>query len=89
MISRKLTLQNKLGLHARPASRIVKLATRYKGTTVELVRGGDIVNGKSILGVMMLAAGMGTELEIRVDGPQEADLLEEIAELINNKFYEE
>ena len=85
----KVVLINKLGLHARPASHFVKIAARHKDTTVELVRGGEIVNGKSILGVMMLAAGPGTELEIRVDGPSEEDCLAELIELVQNKFYEE
>jgi len=82
-------LTNKLGLHARPASHLVKIAAKFKDTTVELVRGGEIVNGKSILGVMMLAAGPGTELEIRVDGPSEDDCLSELTELVRNKFYED
>lgn len=89
MKSAKVVLQNKLGLHARPASHLVKIAARFKDTTVEIVRGGEIVNGKSILGVMMLAAGPGSELEIRVDGPSEEDCLQEILKLVQNKFYED
>ncbi|HEB84915.1 MAG TPA: HPr family phosphocarrier protein [Bacteroidetes bacterium] len=89
MISETVVLKNKLGLHARPASHFVKIASKFKDTTVEIARGGEIINGKSILGVMMLAAGQGAELEIRVDGPQEKNCLEELIELINNRFYEE
>ncbi len=89
MRSRTVTLVNKLGLHARPASRLVKIAAKYRDTEVEIVRGGEIINAKSILGVMMLEAGPGTELETRVTGPQEALCLEEIVELVHNKFYED
>jgi len=89
MKTQKVTLRNKLGLHARPASHFVKIAARFKDTTVELARGSEIVNAKSILGVMMLAAGQGAELEIRVDGPAEERCLVELVELVNNKFYEE
>lgn len=85
----KVVLVNKLGLHARPASHFVKISAKFKDTSVEIARGGEIVNGKSILGVMMLAAGPGTELELRVDGPSEEECLAELLELIQNKFYEE
>ena len=84
-----VTLKNKLGLHARPASRFVKIAAQYKDTTVELVLDGEVVNAKSILGVMMLAAGQGTELELRVEGPQEDECIEELIRLIDDKFYED
>jgi phosphocarrier protein len=89
MKTQTVVLRNKLGLHARPASHLVKIAAKYKDTTVELARGSEIVNAKSILGVMMLAAGNGSELELRVDGPSEDDCLRELVELVNNKFYEE
>jgi len=89
METRTVVLRNKLGLHARPASHLVKIASKFKGTNVELVRGSEIINCKSILGVMMLAAGPGTELEVRVEGPDESKCLNEIIELVNNKFYEE
>ena len=89
MVTHTVTLRNKLGLHARPASHFVKIAGRYKETKVELVREGEAINGKSILGVMMLAAGHGSMLEIRCDGPDEQSCLDELIELVNNKFYEE
>ncbi len=89
MTTTKVVLKNKLGFHARPASQFVRTAAKFKETVVEIVRGSDIVNGKSILGVMMLAAGKGTELEIRVDGPQEEVCLRELIKLVENKFYEE
>lgn len=89
MKTQTVTLLNKLGLHARPASHFVKIAARFKDTTVEIARGSEIVNAKSILGVMMLAAGNGAQLEIRVDGSSEDECLAELVELVNNKFYEE
>ncbi|MDP8206358.1 MAG: HPr family phosphocarrier protein [Candidatus Electryonea clarkiae] len=82
-------LLNKLGLHARPASHLVKIAAKYKDTTVEIAHRGEVVNAKSILGVMMLAAGQGTELELRVEGPQEEECIKDIVQLINDKFYED
>lgn len=85
----KVVLRNRLGLHARPASHIVKIASRYKEASVEIAREGEAVNAKSILGVMMLAAGQGVELEVKVDGPGEEECLAELLELINNKFYED
>lgn len=89
MIREKVVLTNKLGLHARPASHLVKTASKFKDTVVEIARDGDVVNAKSILGVMMLAAGKGTELELRVEGPNEEDCLNALVELVHNKFYEE
>ncbi|MBS1261265.1 MAG: Phosphocarrier protein HPr [Calditrichaeota bacterium] len=89
MKSQVVTLRNKLGLHARPASHFVKIAGRYRDTKVSIVRDGEVINGKSILGVMMLAAGQGASLEIRCDGPDEETCLAELVELVNNKFYEE
>ena len=84
-----VTLKNKLGLHARPASHLVRVASKYKDTAIEIVHGAEVVNGKSILGVMMLAAGNGAELEFRVDGPQEEELLQELVRLVEEKFYED
>ncbi len=89
MLVERVTLLNKLGLHARPASRLVKIAAQYKETTVEVGYGAEIINAKSILGVMMLAAGPGTELEIRVDGPEEKECLAELVDLVNKKFFED
>jgi phosphocarrier protein HPr len=89
MKTHTITLLNKLGLHARPASHLVKITSRFKNTSVELVRNNEIINAKSILGVMMLAAGFGTELEIRVDGPEEDECLKAVIDLVNSKFYEE
>ncbi len=87
MQTQTVTIINKLGLHARAATKFVSLATRYR-SQIELIRGNHTVNGKSIMGVMMLGAGKGTELELRVDGDDEADALQALVELINDRFGE-
>jgi len=78
---------NKLGLHARAAAKLVHLAGRYASES-KLVRGDKVVNGKSIMGVMMLAASKGTDIEVVVDGPDEREALTALVELINNRFGE-
>jgi phosphocarrier protein len=78
---------NQLGLHARAAAQLVKIANRYK-CEVSLTCEGQTVNGKSIMGVLMLAAGQGMRVKIRCAGDGEEACLEEIAELIANKFGE-
>lgn len=87
MISKKITIINKLGLHARATAKLVHLASRYASES-KLVKGDKTVNCKSIMGVMMLAASKGTELELIVEGDDEALALEAIEELINNRFDE-
>lgn len=89
MKNKSVILRNKLGLHLRPASRIVKIAAKYRDTAVELSCDGESVNAKSILGIMALVAGNGAEVEIRCEGPDEAVCLDELIDLVNNKFYEE
>lgn len=87
MIRRKIQIINKLGLHARAAAKLVHLASRYESEST-LVRDGKVVNGKSIMGVMMLAASRGTEIELRVDGPDENVAMQALCELIENRFGE-
>ncbi len=89
MKSKSVILRNKLGLHLRPASRIVKIAAKYRDTAVELACDGESVNAKSILGIMALVAGHGSEVDLRCDGPSEEACLNELVELVNNKFFEE
>ncbi len=89
MKSKTVILRNKLGLHLRPASRIVKISGKYRSTKVELARDGESVNAKSILGIMTLVAESGAEVEISCDGPDEEACLDELVDLVNNKFYEE
>ena len=87
MIERTVTIANKNGLHARPAAEIVKMAARFK-SDILLVRDELEVNGKSIMGVMMLAAEFGSSLLLRADGPDEKEALGAIAQLIESKFGE-
>ena len=87
MRKRTVTIVNKLGLHARAAARFVTLASGFE-SEVQLLRGDREVNGKSIMGVMMLAAGKGTEIELVVDGADEEEALERLAALIADRFGE-
>ena len=81
MIERTVTIANKNGLHARPAAEIVKMAAKYK-SDILLVRDDLEVNGKSIMGVMMLAAEYGSSLLLRADGPDEAEAVGAIADIL-------
>lgn len=87
MISAKTTIVNKLGLHARPSALLVSVAARFK-SEVYFVRDDLRVNGKSIMGVMMLAAEKGATISVEVDGPDETEALEAILEVIKNGFGE-
>ena len=78
---------NKLGLHARPSAQLVGCTSRFK-SDVFITRDDLTVNGKSIMGVMMLAAEMGTVLKFRVEGPDEEDSMNAIEEVFNSKFGE-
>lgn len=88
MPSIMVTIQNKLGLHARAAAQFVKLTNRYKAEVV-VSKQGRQVNGKSIMGVMMLAASQGSQLMISADGPDADEILARLSDLIQNKFGEE
>jgi len=77
-----------MGLHARPAAQFVKIASNYK-SNVYISRNDREVNGKSIMGVMTLAAEMGSELTIKVDGHDEKQALAALVDLVNHKFNEE
>ncbi|MBI3092214.1 MAG: HPr family phosphocarrier protein [Candidatus Tectomicrobia bacterium] len=88
MPSIMVTIQNKLGLHARAAAQFVKLTNRYKAEVV-VAKQGRQVNGKSIMGVMMLAASKGSQLMISADGPDADEILARLSDLIQNKFGEE
>jgi phosphocarrier protein len=81
------TISNKLGLHARASAKLTKLAGSYP-CEVWINRGERRVNGKSIMGVMMLAAGLGSEVTIETIGEQEQEALDAIVALINDKFGE-
>ena len=88
MSEREIEIVNRLGLHARAAAKLVHLANRF-GCDVKLVRDGEETDAKSILGILMLAAGQGTQLVLRCDGKDEETALEEISDLVSQRFGEE
>lgn len=89
MPQRVLPIVNRLGLHARAAAKFVRLASEYQADVV-VTRNERTVNGKSIMGVMMLAAAQGTEIEIRTEGAPDAEAaLEALSALVANRFGEE
>ncbi len=88
MPTRPLTLINKLGLHARAAAGFVKTTAAF-GCDVKVSCNGKTVNGKSIMGMMMLAAANGTTIEVATDGPQAEAALDQIEKLILDRFGED
>jgi phosphocarrier protein HPr len=84
---RKVTILNRLGLHARPANQLVRLAARFKAE-LTLIRDDLRVNGKSIMGVLMLQAEQGAELTLETEGPDAEKLLEAVVELVADRFHE-
>ena len=87
MRDRTVTIVNKLGLHARAAAKFVTLASSFS-SDIKLTRNGQEVNGKSIMGVMMLAASKGTEVTLVASGNDESDAINRLCELIAQKFGE-
>ena len=87
MIRMIATISNKLGLHARASAKLTKLAGSFQ-SDVHLSRNGRRINAKSIMGVMMLAAGMGAEVELETDGADEQAAMDRLIALINDKFGE-
>lgn len=87
MIISNITISNKLGLHARASAKLTKMAGGFK-SEVHLSRNGRRINAKSIMGVMMLAAGMGAEITIETDGPDEEAAMAAIRAIIEDKFGE-
>jgi len=88
MITQDITIINKLGLHARAASKLVNLCSQF-GCSIYLDNKGNRVNAKSIMGVMMLAASKGTVLKLEIDGEDETQCVDAITTLFNNRFDEE
>lgn len=88
MLQKELVIQNKLGLHARAAAKFVQCATEFT-CVVEVIKGDLRVNGKSIMGVLLLAAPMGTRLEVVLDGPDEKEALIALEALVEDKFGED
>src|SRR5215469_12147120 len=87
-IEKELTVVNRLGLHARPAAMFVRIASRHRAE-IWVAKVGEEVNGKSIMGLMMLAAGQGSKLRIRCEGPDADKAIEELEELIKSGFNED
>lgn len=87
-LTKELTVQNKLGIHARPAAMFVKTASRF---TCEIMveKDGETVNGKSIMGLMMLAAGPGSKLSLHANGNDAQEAISEIEALLQRKFDED
>jgi phosphocarrier protein HPr len=87
MIRSTVKISNRLGLHARASAKLTKLAGAYS-CEVHISRNGRRINAKSIMGVMMLAAGLGAEIEIETEGPDEQAAMDALVALINDKFAE-
>ena len=87
MIRTTLVISNKLGLHARASAKLTKLASSFK-CEVFMARNGRRVNAKSIMGIMMLAAGLGAEVELETEGEDEQQATDAITVLVNDKFGE-
>jgi phosphocarrier protein len=88
MISRDFTISNKLGLHARPSAQLTQVASRF-AAEIHVARGGRRVNAKSIMGVMMLAAGQGSTVTVEAEGDDAEQALAAIGELIAGGFGED
>jgi phosphocarrier protein len=87
MLEKKIEIKNKLGLHARAAAKFVNLANRFS-SSVKIIKDGNEIDGKSILGILTLAATQGTQITLKVSGGDEAVALKALIELINNRFQE-
>jgi len=87
MLKRTITISNKLGLHARASAKLTQTASRFQ-SGVWIARNGRRVNAKSIMGVMMLAAGLGSTVELETEGPDEAEALDSLERLFADKFGE-
>jgi phosphocarrier protein len=87
MVKKDYTILNKLGIHARPAAQFVKIANRFQAE-VYVEKEGEEVDGKSIMGLMMLAAGNGSVISVTTDGPDEEAAITALGELIGRKFEE-
>src|SRR5688500_7696940 len=87
-ITRDLIVSNKLGVHARPAAMFVKVANRF-AAEIMVEKDGEMVNGKSIMGLMMLAAGPGSKLHVSATGPDAVEALAELELLLKRKFDED
>ena len=87
-LTRNLVIQNQLGMHARPCGKFVRISQRYQAE-IRVEKDGDEVNGKSIMGLMMLAAGQGTKLRVTAEGPDARAAMNELEHLVQNRFDED
>lgn len=87
MLETKITIINKLGLHARASAKFVATAARFQ-SRLDVTKDGKTINGKSIMGVMMLAASQGTDITMQFDGPDENEMQAAMIQLIQNRFGE-
>lgn len=87
MLKKKITIKNKLGMHARAAVKFVNMANRFS-SSVRIEKDGDEIDGKSILGILTLAAVQGTEIVLKVSGKDEDRALTALVDLIDNRFNE-
>ena len=87
-INHEIEIINKLGLHARAAAKLVSIASSFN-SHVDIEKQGNRINGKSIMGVMMLAASQGTDLTLHANGADEVDALQQLHALINDRFGED
>ncbi len=87
-MTKELAIQNRLGLHARPSAMFVKTCNRFR-CEIWVEKDGERVNGKSIMGLMMLAAGLGSRLKITCEGDDETSAMDEIQKLLDRKFEED
>ena len=88
MVSKEIKIINKLGLHARAAAKLVSLASTFS-SDIRISKQGKTVNGKSIMGVMMLAASQNSHISVTIEGDDESRAMEKIEALINNRFGED
>jgi phosphocarrier protein HPr len=87
-VEKEITILNRLGLHARPSAMFVRVATRFR-CDVWVAKEGEEINGKSIMGLMMLAAGQGSKLRMRAEGPDAAEAIRELEALVESRFNED
>ncbi|HAO97037.1 MAG: phosphocarrier protein HPr [Roseibacillus sp.] len=87
MVSKEVTVSNKLGIHARPAAQFVKTASQFEAE-IRVEKDGEEINGKSIMGLMMLAAGHGSVLKLIAEGPDADEALQSLEDLVVRNFGE-
>ncbi len=88
MVQKKITVKNRAGLHARPAAMVVTCASKFKAA-VNLEKGSEKIDAKSILGILTMGVGFGSEILISADGPDEQEALDAMVSLFENKFEED